>query len=162
MSLENAQVNLQELSKELKLDLSFDQNNTCILGIDNAFSLHLTYESNSDRIYLYSPLLDGLPKEDHIRLRLYEALLQGSILGSQMVGGGVGVSIKEELILMHTMLEMSKDSDIALLRRFAPMFVDSVEKWRKIIQDILAGKEVKVEDSKMPIPSGSTDKLIKI
>ncbi len=91
MSLENAKQNLKEFGKELNLEgLAFDENHTCILGIDNTFSLHLTYEPNSDRLYLYSPVLDGLPKDPQIRLKLYEALLEGSMLGGQMAGGGVG------------------------------------------------------------------------
>jgi len=68
MSYENAKANLREFGKELNLEgLDFDENNTCILGIDNAFSLHITYEPNSDRLYLYSPILDGLPKDDKTR-----------------------------------------------------------------------------------------------
>ena len=85
----NAKANLEEFAKELNLEgLAFDENHTCILGIDNTFSLHLTYEPNSDRLYLYSPILDGLPKEDKVKLKLYEALLEGSMLGGKMAGGG--------------------------------------------------------------------------
>ncbi len=153
MSFENAKANLKEFSKELNLeDLGFDENNTCILGIDNAFSLHLTYEPNSDRLYLYSPLLDGLPKDDKIRLKLYDKLLEGSMLGGQMAGGGVGVATKEELILMHCVLDMGLGVDAAALRRFAPLFVETVEKWRKIVSDIGEGKEP--EAFTLPMPGG--------
>jgi hypothetical protein len=117
MSLENAKANLKEFGKELNLEgLSFDENFTCILGIDNTFSLHLTYEPNSDRLYLYSPILDGLPKDDKIKLKLYESLLEDSMLGGKMAGGGVGVAVKEELILMHTVLEMGSGADTSALR----------------------------------------------
>src|ERR1700687_3958245 len=119
MSLENAKANLKEFGKELNLEgLVFDENNTCILGIDNTFSLHLTYEPNSDRLYLYSPVLDGLLKEERIKLSLYEALLEGSMLAGQMAGGGVGVAVPEELILMHSVLEMEVGTDPSALRRF--------------------------------------------
>ena len=142
MSLENAKANLEEFGKELNLEgLAFDENYTCILGIDNAFSLHLTFEPNSNRLYLYSPLLDGLPKDDKIRLSLYEALLEGSMLGGQMAGGGCGVAVKEELILMHCVIEMGIGTDSAALRRFAPLFVEAVEKWRDRIQKILVGQD---------------------
>ena len=118
MSLQNAEANLKEFGKELNLEgLAFDENHTCILGIDNTFSLHLTYEPNSDRLYLYSPILDGLPKDDASKLKLFEALLEGSMLGGQMAGGGVGVAIKEELILMHCVLEMGSGADPSSLRR---------------------------------------------
>ena len=51
-----------------------------------------------DRLYLYSPILDGLPKDHKNRLKLYEALLEGAMLGGQMAGGGIGVAVPEELI----------------------------------------------------------------
>src|ERR1700690_2561231 len=114
MSLDNAKENLKELGKELNLDLHLDENNTCILGIDEKYSLHLTYEPNSKKLYLYSPLLDGLPKDDKTRLRLYERLLEGSMLGGQMAGGGVGVAINEELILVHATIEMEHAQSAAL------------------------------------------------
>lgn len=141
MSLENAKSNLEEFGKELNLQVVFDENNTCILGIDNAFSLHLTYEPNSDRLYIYAPLLDGLPKETDKKLSLYQALLEGSMLGGHMAGGGVGVAVKEELILMHCVVEMGIGTDSSALRRFAPLFVESVEKWRERIEKLLDGKD---------------------
>lgn len=153
MSYENAKANLKEFGKELNLEnLDFDENNTCILGIDNTFSLHITYEPNSDRLYLYSPILDGLPKNDKILLKLYGRLLEGSMLGGQMAGGGIGVAPKEELILMHCVIDMGLGVDAAALRRFAPLFVETVERWRKIVNDILEGKEP--EPFQYPTPPG--------
>jgi len=160
MSFENAKQNLKEFGKELNLEgLNFDENHTCILGIDNTFSLHLTYEPNSDRLYLYSPVLDGLPKDDKTRLKLFTALLEGSMLGGQMAGGGVGVAIREELILMHCVLEMGPGTDPASLRRFAPLFVESVEKWRKRAKNVIDGRDIEedVPDRRRgggPIPGG--------
>ena len=154
MSLENAKANLIEFGKELNLEgLEFDENNTCILGIDNTFSLHLTFEPNSDRLYLYSPILDGLPKDEKIRLKLFERLLEGSMLGGQMAGGGCGVASKEELILMHAFIEMGLGVDAMALRRFAPLFVETVEKWRDIVNKICAGQEP--DPFTLPIPQGA-------
>lgn len=142
MSLANATANLEEFGKELGLQgLKFDENNTCILGIDDAFSMHLTYEPNSNRLYIYSPLLDGLPKDDKSRLALYEKLLEGSMLGGQMAGGGVGVAVKEELILMHCTIDMAFAEPTAL-RAFAPLYVETVERWRKICVDVIEGRQV--------------------
>ena len=158
MSLENAKANLREFGKELNLEgLAFDENNTCILGIDNTFSLHLTYEPNSDRLYLYSPILDGLPKDDKIKLRLYESLLEGSMLGGQMAGGGIGVAVPEELILMHAVLEMGAGTDPSALRRFAPVFVECVEKWREKAKNICEGRDVPKEAAP-PLPGRLGDK----
>lgn len=145
MSLENAKENLKEFGKELGLEgLVYDENNTCILGIDDEFSMHLTYEPNSDRLYVYSPLLDGLPKDDKTKLKLYEKLLEGSMLGGQMAGGGVGVAVKEELILMHCVIDMAYAVP-SLLRAFAPLYVETVEKWRTVCRDISEGREPTVD-----------------
>ena len=149
MSYENAKANLKEFGKELNLELQFDENHTCILGIDNTFSLHLTYEPHSDRLYLYSPILDGLPKDSGNRLKLYESLLEGSMLGGQMAGGGIGVAVNEELILMHCVLEMGIGADPSALRRFAPIFVEAVERWRKKAKDLSEGREPQ-DDGKGP------------
>ena len=146
MSLENAKANLREFGKELNLELVLDENHTCILGIDNAFSLHLTYEPNSDRLYLYSPILDGLPKDPTLRLRLYEVLMEGSMLGGGMAGGGMGVAVPEELILMHAIIEMGVGADASALRRFAPLFVEAVEKWRERARNICEGRDVPTKD----------------
>lgn len=156
MSLENARDNLKEFGKELNLELSFDENNTCILGIDDEFSLHITYEPNSKRLYLYSPLLDGLPRDDKTRLKLYERLLEGSMLGGQMAGGGVGVAVKEELILIHCTLDMEHAVSSAL-RAFAPLYVETVEKWRKICSEICEGREptaIENKPSQQPFKPG--------
>ena len=163
MSLENAKQNLKEFGKELNLEgLAFDENHTCILGIDNTFSLHLTYEPNSDRLYLYSPILDGLPKDDKIKLKLYEALLEGSMLGGQMAGGGIGVAVPEELILMHAVLEMGVGADPHSLRRFAPIFVDAVEKWREKAKAICEGRDVPANSIPTPSPMRPGERFIKI
>lgn len=153
MSLENAKSNLKEFGKELNLELEFDENNTCILGIDDEFSLHITYEPNSKRLYLYSPLLDGLPRDDKTRLRLYERLLEGSMLGGQMAGGGVGVAVKEELILMHCTIDMEHAVSSAL-RAFAPLYVETIEKWRKICAEISEGREETTKAEKPPTAIG--------
>lgn len=152
MSFENAKANLKRFGKELGLEgLEFDENNTCILGIDDKFSLHLTYEFNSKRLYLYSPLLDGLPRDDKTRLRLYERLLEKSMLGGQMAGGGVGVAVKEELILMHCTLDMEHATENTLAL-FAPLYVQTVEDRRKDCEEIVEGRDEKSE-TKTPAPA---------
>ncbi|MCH9609865.1 MAG: hypothetical protein S4CHLAM45_14090 [Chlamydiales bacterium] len=154
MSFENAKENLKEFGKELGLEgLQYDENNTCILGIDDEFSMHLTYEPNSDRLYVYSPLLDGLPKNEGIRLKLFEKLLEGSMLGGQMAGGGVGVAVKEELILLHCVIDMAHAVP-SLLRAFAPLYVETVEKWRTVCRDISEGREPSVDTMPQPPTPG--------
>ena len=63
------------------------------------------------------------------------------MLGGQMAGGGIGVATNEELILMHCVIEMGIGADPSALRRFAPIFVEAVERWRKKAKDISEGRE---------------------
>jgi hypothetical protein len=154
MSLDNAKENLKDFGKELGLELVFDENNTCILGIDDEYSLHVTYEQNSQRLYIYSPLLDGLPKDDKIRLRLYEKLLEASMLGGQLAGGGVGVAPKEELILVHATLQMEHAVSSAL-RAYAPIFLEMVERWRKICKEICEGRDEGATKKFQETPGGA-------
>ena len=168
MSMDNARANLKEFGKELGLeDLEFDENNTCILGIDDEYSLHITYEPNSKKLYIYSPLLDGLPKDEKIRLRLYEKLLEASLLGGQLAGGGVGVAVNEELILVHATLDMEHALSSAL-RAFAPFFVEMVEKKRKECQEVCEGRDEGARSAQAMAPAqsgprgGSSPGFIKI
>lgn len=112
------------------------------------FRCILPIEPNSKRLYLYSPLLDGLPRDDKTKLRLYERLLEGSMLGGQMAGGGVGVAVKEELILIHCTIDM-EHAVASALRAFAPLYVETVEKWRKICTEVSEGRD---EQSKAASP----------
>jgi hypothetical protein len=139
-----AEQNLAIFGEQLGLSgLVFDENNTCILGIDDEFSMHITYEPNSDRLYIYSPLLDGLPKDPLVELELSRRLLEGSMLGSQMAGGGVGIAYKEELILFHTVLSMSVGTSEDILKNFATTYVETVEKWRRECKMICGGYDPK-------------------
>ena len=70
------------------------------------------------------------------------------MLGGQMAGGGAGVAVKEGLILMHSTVEMQHAYSTAL-RAFAQLYIETVEKWRKICQDISEGREPSVS----PLPS---------
>ncbi len=71
-----------------------------------------------------------------------------------MAGGGIGVATKEELILMHCVIEMGPGTDAAALRRFAPLFVESVEKWRTRAADIVAGREKKSQPAATGVGPG--------
>ena len=72
------------------------------------------------------------------------------MLGGQMAGGGVGVAVPEELVLIHCILEMGISADSSSLRRFAPLFVEAVEKWRAKAKDIVEGRESTVSTKEAP------------
>jgi hypothetical protein len=89
------------------------------------------------------------------KLMLYETLLEGSMLGGLMAGGGVGVATKEELILMHAVIEMAHAA-VDALKKFAPAFVEAVETWRSVAAKIYAGTYDKERDApKLPTAPGA-------
>ena len=53
---------------------------------------------------------------------------------------------------MHCVLDMGLGVDASALRRFAALFVETIEKWRKIVKDICDGKEP--EPFTLPMPGG--------
>ncbi len=147
-SYENAKRNLYVLCTELGIDAEFDETHTCILGVDNEFSIHFTFEPNSKRLYVYSPLLDGLPEDLDVRFKLYEYLLERSMLGGKMLGGGVGLAEKEELVLYHIYLDMEKASPFVLMG-LSSIYASVVEKMRADCKMILQA-QVPLEPEKKP------------
>src|SRR3989338_6461245 len=132
----NAYLNLRYFGHCLGLsELEYDDVNTCILGIDDEFSLHLTYDPQTTDLYLYSPIADGLPENPSVRLMLFETLLEGTMLGIKMAGGGIGVDFTSQLILLHCVLPMESASEDALTL-LAPTFIEAVKKWTRIAFDI--------------------------
>eukprot|EP01062_Namystynia_karyoxenos_P014352 TRINITY_DN15166_c0_g1_i2.p1 TRINITY_DN15166_c0_g1~~TRINITY_DN15166_c0_g1_i2.p1 ORF type:complete len:508 (+),score=148.28 TRINITY_DN15166_c0_g1_i2:95-1618(+) len=133
-----ARQNLAEFGQELGVqhELDFDENMTCVVGVEQKYTILLTYDQSTERLYMYSTLLTYLPKDEQLRLRLFETLLEGALLGRDMSGGGVGVSVKNELILMAASIDL-RHSDSAALRDVAPQFVESLIKWRAAVRDVL-------------------------
>ena len=126
-----AQQNLAQLALLLgKSGLSFDDNYSCIIPIDNEFSLHLGYVLSTKKLFVYSQVLSRLPRLPEQRLKLYTKLLKGSMLGGQMAGGGVGISLTDDLVLMHCTIDMHNASTFAL-RLLVPTFIETVRKWRQ-------------------------------
>ena len=87
--------NLDLLAQDLGLpSLSLDGSNTCTVNVDDTFSLLVTYDQGAESLFLYSTLTTVIPKDPALKLRLYEFLLEGALLGRDMCGGGVGANLR--------------------------------------------------------------------
>jgi hypothetical protein len=62
----------------------------------------------------------------------FSALLEGSMLGGKMAGGGCGVSLKDEIILIHNTIDMLRATQDTVINH-APAFVEMVHTWRKTV-----------------------------
>eukprot|EP01006_Ploeotia_vitrea_P051923 TRINITY_DN67617_c2_g1_i2.p1 TRINITY_DN67617_c2_g1~~TRINITY_DN67617_c2_g1_i2.p1 ORF type:complete len:729 (-),score=82.86 TRINITY_DN67617_c2_g1_i2:146-2332(-) len=150
-SYEKALANLKEFAKDLRVDhLAFDDNYTCVVSVNNNWSLMITWDPITDRVYLYAVLLEQLPTDPALKLKLYQELLGNALLGREMAGGGVGLSRSRQLLL-STSIPMSFSTPSSL-RNLAPIFVDSVNRWRGTVADLLGRPHDKNEEERMGTP----------
>jgi len=135
IALYHAFQNVNELGRSLNIKFNLSAGNdpyspTWIgspKGI--SYSIHITYSPSIKQLYVYCALLDGLPKLKELVLALYTRLLQGAMLGGEINGGGLGLAVKEELILIHHTLAMTHAKPNALLELY-PKYVNTVDKWK--------------------------------
>ena len=133
--------NLDGLAEELQVPrLELDSNQTCVVTLEDDVTLLVTYDPVTERLYLYSTILANIPEDGAVRLRLYEALLGGALLGREMAGGGIGVSLKNNLILMCTSVDVNNCNEHAL-RAVAQPFLSSVGKWQAMAYNIVSHRE---------------------
>lgn len=127
---------LSELGKELGMHLAFDTNLTCVVGSDERNAMIVTCDIPTERLYLYSTLSASIPENPQLRLQLYETLLEGAMLGRDMAGGGCGITMETGLVMMSTSIDL-RHTDVTALRSTAPIFVESLVRWRNVVEDIL-------------------------
>ncbi|ORC85410.1 uncharacterized protein TM35_000351540 [Trypanosoma theileri] len=165
---ENAIQNMLYMSQDLGLEkpLEFDDNNTCVLSVDGQYTLLVTFDTTTERLFLYSTLLTAIPRDPNVRLSVYEFLMEGALLGREMCGGGVGASLKNDFILLSTSIYLPT-SHPTTLRTIIPLFVLSLQKWREKLQQLLddvhaENKTVNANDSdvKRRLKEQSTDRSI--
>jgi hypothetical protein len=118
---------------------TLDSNHTCVVPArvnGEEVSLLLTLDPNSDKLYLYSTLLAELPSDSGRRLRLYETLLEGALLGREMAGGGVGVSVKNELVLLSVSMDLRR-CDERFLSSLCAGFMQAHLTWSTVCREFV-------------------------
>ncbi|KAK7201953.1 Tir chaperone protein (CesT) family [Novymonas esmeraldas] len=134
--LQVAKASLAGLAQKLQVTLQFDKNLTCVVGTDEDFSILLTYDPATERLYLYSSLLTELPEDLRLRMKLYEVLLEGSLLGREVCGGGIGISTQNSVVVLTTSLPI-RHCDAAALCDVLPTFVETLGRWRELVDELL-------------------------
>ena len=134
--LANAKESLALLADTLHVSLQFDKNLTCVVGTDEDFSILLTYDPATERLYLYSTLLTELPSDTQVRMKLYEVLLEGSLLSREVCGGGIGVSTKNSVVVLTTSLPVRYCQPAALID-VMPVFVETLGRWRDLVRELV-------------------------
>ncbi|KPA82402.1 hypothetical protein ABB37_03478 [Leptomonas pyrrhocoris] len=112
-------------------------NDTCTLPVSDTLNMLVTLDREAEHLYLYVALLNGLPTSPVQRMRVYEMLLQGALLGKDMAGGGVGLSMESNLVLMSTSADLRHNGALALAAA-APSFVESAKVWAERLDAFFA------------------------
>ncbi|CAG9582194.1 conserved hypothetical protein [Leishmania major strain Friedlin] len=112
------------------------ENDTCVVPVADDLNVLVTLDRETERLYLYVTLLNHLPSSPTQRMRLYEMLLEGALLGKDMAGGGVGVSPESNLVLMSVSANLRHSGASALAATAAP-FVIAAQAWTKSIDVLL-------------------------
>ncbi|RHW69748.1 Tir chaperone protein (CesT) family [Trypanosoma brucei equiperdum] len=134
--LQSAKSNLQELAEELGVPLQFDMNFTCVVGDDESHTVLVTFDCVTERLYIYSTLLTQIPHDGEVRAKLYELLLEGSLLSREVCGGGIGISPQNGLVLLSTTIPL-RHCNSSALKDIMPVFVETVARWRSLINELL-------------------------
>nr|CCC51867.1 conserved hypothetical protein [Trypanosoma vivax Y486] len=135
--LQNAKANLQELSEELGVPLQFDMNLTCAVGREESQTVLVTFDYHTERLYVYATLLTELPSNMEVRVKLYEVLLEGSLLGREVCGGGIGLSLRDSVVLLSTTIPLRCCTSSAL-KETMPIFIETLQRWRSLINELLS------------------------
>ncbi|RNF05942.1 hypothetical protein TraAM80_04278 [Trypanosoma rangeli] len=134
--LRTARSNLQQLGEDLGVPLQFDMNLTCVIGTDERHTVLVTFDPATERLYVYSTLLTQLPEDTAVRVKMYELLLEGSLLGREVCGGGIGMSLQNGIVILSTTIPLRYCSSLAL-REIMPAFVETLGRWRSLINELL-------------------------
>ncbi|CCW65404.1 unnamed protein product [Phytomonas sp. EM1] len=135
-ALQSAHDNLACLAEHLRVALSLDRNLTCVVCNDEEYSILVTFDPPTRRLYVYSTVLTAIPEDRAVRTKLYEVLLEGSLLGREVCGGGIGVSLRGGLVVLSTSI-LTAHCDRETLREVIPTFVEALKRWRSLVGELV-------------------------
>lgn len=110
--------------------LQLDEANTCVIDVSQGVTALVTLDEPSARLYMYTTLLNHIPKRGSTRLQLYEGLLEGSLLGKDIAGGAVGISKADDLVLLSITIDL-RQSECGALAAAAPPFLAAAALWMR-------------------------------
>ena len=116
----------QNLHVSDQQNLHFDNNKTWHLK-SARFQLNITYEHRSDCLYVFSPVWNGLPKRDEVKLVLYEKLLRLNLFFTDLPGAGVGIDTHGDFVLIHIVMQLGNVPH-TLLHDCTKLFMSQIDR----------------------------------
>ncbi|KEG12288.1 hypothetical protein DQ04_01831060 [Trypanosoma grayi] len=133
---ETVQCSLEKLSQELNISpLKLDDNDTCVVPLSDGANILITLDPATERMFMYATIANTLPSSAEVRLRLFETLLEGSLLGRDMAGGGVGICTLNNLIIMDICVDVAHADEYALASVVRP-FMAAAQHWMEVIKNL--------------------------
>lgn len=132
---QNAADNVRVLSEALGLSLQLGHELTCSIGTEDT-TIFITLDPPTERLYVYATLLTCLPHDPETRYKLYEVLLQGSLLSREVCGGGIGLSLENSVVLLSTALPIGHCGPAALTETM-PVFISALSRWRNLLKELV-------------------------
>ncbi|MFT4553689.1 MAG: hypothetical protein ACI9S8_002330 [Chlamydiales bacterium] len=125
---------------------STNAENCWSLTITDYHSVYFSEARKGDHLYLYSPLMEGVPQDSDLLLGIYETALEKNMNYSNTQIGNISWDSDLELLLYYKRLVL-KDLDEAFLVLFLPVFIEASFEWRKTLNDFTTGKTMKKKKS---------------
>ncbi|KAF5224291.1 hypothetical protein ECC02_002547 [Trypanosoma cruzi] len=138
---EKVEKSLKQLSLELNIpQLHLDDNDTCVLPLGDGTNILVTLDTITERLFMYAVIANSLPSNAGERLELFEMLLEGALLGRDMATGGVGVCLRNDLIIMNVCVDIVHADEYALASIARP-FMESVQHWSEAVKKMMPEKK---------------------
>ena len=136
MSLQNAVENLQELAEAIEAQPpEVDENLSCCLECPDGLVLNFIYDDSGDALYIYLPMLEGLPQDIGKKAELYERLLEYSLKLGRRQLGTIGIDLENDRLMFYAYIDVKepgKESLVDLL----PEFMDMANLWKEVIERV--------------------------
>lgn len=106
------------------------------LRLPTAFGKHPTTVTRWCGPTHYAAVLTEIPPPCPFREKMYEVILEGSLLGRETCGGGIGVSLQNSIVVLSTSLPMGLVQRSAL-QTTMPCFVETLKRWRTLLKELV-------------------------
>lgn len=128
---------LQKFGTSISLpQLALDQNNTCVLRMDDTQNIQLTYNESNETLYFFSEIGD-LPEENQVRC--CNCLLKSN--ADWELTEGITLSKKEDAgtIIMGYRLPVL-NLTVEFFEKVLEGFISKLDIWKEYLQEMVQGK----------------------
>ena len=144
MSLTAIQALFAELGQQLGMaELALDENNHCILNIDDGNDIHLEYLESEDLLLMVSALP---PVEEKHQAVIYGTMLQGNYLWQDTYGATLAIHPETDAIIIEHKMRIDTIEPGSLQEHIAGL--DTLTRaWEERIGDIIAKQDTSASDT---------------